>query len=62
MIERCSAEKFEGRSFAMVEGEKHNLISESFERYGIRRVCSGKNILNGSFVTLPLDAVKFPLN
>lgn len=60
MIERCSAEKFEGRSFAMVEGEKHNLISESFERYGIRRVCSGKNILNGSFVTLPLDAVKFP--
>ncbi|NSI66530.1 YcaO-like family protein [Mediterraneibacter gnavus] len=60
MLERCSAEKFEGRSFAMVEGEKHNLISESFERYGIRRVCSGKNILNGSFVTLSLDAVKFP--
>lgn len=60
MIERISAEKFEGCSYTMTEGKKHEFIFERFEHFINKKFCSGKNILDGSFVTLPLDAVRFP--
>ena len=60
MIERFSAEKFEGSSHSMIEGKRHGMLFERFKRYGIKKVCYGKNILDGSVITLPLDAVKFP--
>ena len=60
MVERSSAERFVGQPNFSKSNVGTSHLQEKYKNIPTKKVCYGKNILDGALIMLPQDVVKFP--